>query len=208
MDLDGLVESATLERMRRAEAGDDVRRVLRIASLRPGDVGVLRARVASVAPARTFRRKNGTEGLVGRVTFDDGTGEVDGVLWDDLNRLTRDGTLAPGKTVELAGVVVQDGWRGGLELSLEAATVTEVPASSAGRLAGVIDDLGTTDIVEGRFQAEMGLRTAEGSVRVVVWDELVKELRDRGVGAEVTLEPATPHPLLDGWYLADGARLQ
>ena len=87
MDLDGLVESATLERMRRAASGEDVRRMLRIASLRPGDVGVLRARVASVAPARTFRRKNGTEGLVGRVTFDDGTGEVDGVLWDDLNRL-------------------------------------------------------------------------------------------------------------------------
>ena len=206
MDLTGLVDDATLHRMQEAAAGKDVRRHLRIGTARPGDVGFLRATVKSVAPARTFRRKNGSEGLIGRVALDDGTGEVEAVLWDDQNRLTRDGTLAPGKTVDLVGVAVQEGWRGGLELSLETAQVHAV-AQQASTLTGTLSAFGDTDVVDGRFQAEMTLATPAGDVHIIVWDELVKQLRDLGVHSTVTLEGATAHPLLEGWYLGDGARL-
>lgn len=206
MDLTGLVDDATAQRAARAAAGEDVRRRLRIAALKPGDVGVLQATVRSIAPPRTFRRKNGSEGLIGRVTFDDGTGEVDGVLWDDLNRLTRDGTLATGKAVELAGVVVQEGWRGGIELALDAASIKEMPAPGT-TLRGRLTTIGHTDIVDGRFQAEMVVVTDAGEAHVMVWDDLVKALRELGEGAQVALADVTPHPLLDGWFLADGARL-
>lgn len=203
MDLRNLVDEATQERLAHLQAGHDVSRRLRIATMRPGDVGVLEATVRTTAPARTFRRKNGTEGLVGRVTLDDGTGEVDAVLWDDMNRLTRDGTLSPGQSVRMRGVAVQEGWRGGIELSLESAQIDAISIAEPAALTGTITHIADTQIVEDRFQADITLETSGGPATVVVWDDAIKEARAIGVGGAWSLQ-ATPHPLLDGWWLAQG----
>lgn len=204
MDLRGRVDDATLARLDAAKT-TDVSRTLRIGQLKPGDVGVLRATVASIAPPRTFSRKNGTEGIVGRVTFHDGTGEADAVLWDDMNRLTRDGTLAVGKQVTLRGAMVDEGWRGGIEISLEAADI-EVQDVATSTLRGQHVRIEPTHIVDGRFQAEWVVQTPDGEARVMLWDDLVKEARSFAAGQTVELAGAAPHPLLDGWYLADGAQ--
>lgn len=200
--MEDLLDEATSQRLRRAKAGEDVARYLRIASLQPGDAGVLRAEVVHVQSPRTFNRRNGTQGLVGRVSLTDGTGEADLVLWDEENRLVRDDTLAPGRHIVIRGVQVKAGYRSGIELALGSATVEAMQKESAGTLTGTLVDIPATELVEGRFQCQMTLRTAEGEVLIIAWDEAVKALRQAGVGATVELR-ATPHPLLEGVYFVD-----
>lgn len=199
MDLTGLVAPETRERLLRAEAGVDVSRRLRIASLQTGDVGVLAAEVLHVAPTRTFRRKNGTEGLIGQVTLSDGTGEVDLVLWDGENQQVRDGVLRPGANVVLRGIAAKAGYRSGIELSLGAAEVHVATTPATQTLSGALLTLDETTVIDGRFQCQATFETRGRRVGLVAWDEAVKGLLDAGIGAPLTLD-ATPHPMLDDLY--------
>ena len=187
-----------------ARAATPVERRLRIGSIDVGDFGVLQAKVVQVAPAKLFRRRNGSEGLVGRVTLDDGTGEIDLVLWDDENRHARDGTLAPGRAVRLRGATVKAGYRGGVELGLGAAILEPIDADEATSLVGIVGDLPDTRVVGGRFQLELPLRVEGRDVVVVLWDDAVKAARD-GASGRLRIDGVVPHPVLDDWFLGDGS---
>lgn len=203
------LEPATAARLERARAGEDTSVRLRVIALEPGRSGVLEATVRHVAPPRTFQRKRGGEGRLQRVTLDDGTGEVDLVLWDDEARYVRDGPLVPGARVRLAGPSVREGWRGGVELHLGACVPEPVAHGVAVDLVGEVLGFGDTEpVLDGdgpRFRAEVRLRGEAGEVLVVLWDDALKRVRDGGVGTRWRLGGLTPHPALDGWYLGDGA---
>ncbi|HLF16469.1 MAG TPA: OB-fold nucleic acid binding domain-containing protein [Candidatus Thermoplasmatota archaeon] len=214
MEPDGLLEPSTAERLRRARSGEEVARRLRVADLEVGDVGILEAVVRTVSPVRSYNRKRGGEGLLCRVTLEDGSGEVDLVLWDDEARLAKDGPFRAGSALRIAGATVRTGWKGGIELSLGDAEVTEAaPPSAASVLEGVLRSLAEAEAVGSppavRFRAEAVVETPAGPVRIVAWDALLLEMRRRGVGAPVALEGVAPHPFLDGWWVAGpGARLR
>lgn len=207
---DDLVEAATAARLARARAGEDVARRLQVGTLAPGEVGVLDVQVRGVAPARTYDRKRGGQGLLQRVTLADASGEVDLVLWDDETRQAKDGPFQPGAFLRLRGAAVKAGHRGGVELALGSALVepVEPDRSAAGPLEGTIRSFGEVRPVGAppalRFTMEVELATPGGVVRLAAWDEAVKQLRAAGVGAEVRLPGAVVNPLLDGWWTVSG----
>lgn len=209
---DDLLRPGTAARLARARGGEDPARRLRVATLEPGQVGVLDVQVRAVGPARPYDRRRGGQGLLQRVTLSDGTGEVDLVLWDDERRQAQDGPFQPGAFLRLRGAAVKAGHRGGVELGLGSALVEALPApapaASTAPAAGVLEGrlLGIGEVrpvgapPSMRFTVEALLETASGTVRIAAWDEAVKQLRAAGVGARVRLPAAVPNPLLDGWW--------
>ncbi len=181
-----------------ARLADVTERKLTVAQLDVGAWGVLDVVVDHLVPPRTFRRKNGSEGTVQRAVLSDATGTIEMVLWDGEGELTK-GPLAPGQRVRIRGATVKAGWRGGLELGLGSA-VLEPFDDDLVRLEGTIVSISDTDIVDGRFRADVVLRT-DSDVSVVVWDDTVKQARDAGIGGHFVVD-AAPHPALDGWYIA------
>ncbi len=131
--------AATRSRLERAQAGEDVRRHLSIATLEPGVFGVLQCTIVQVHPVQTYRRKQGGEGLLGRVRLSDGTREAELVLWDDETMHIRDGTFVAGAGLVLAGATVKPGYRGGLELGLRGASWSIVSPAPPGLRATVPD---------------------------------------------------------------------
>ncbi|HUR61137.1 MAG TPA: hypothetical protein VM286_02070 [Candidatus Thermoplasmatota archaeon] len=204
--LEGLVDEATLARLRRARAGEDAPNRLRIATLAPGDVGVLEAAVVQVHPARPYARKRGGAGELVRVTLADASGEADLVLWDDEARHTRGGALVPGATVRLRGPQVKAGHRGGVELGLGSAVLETVPVPEAALCSATLQALGPTQVLEGpppRFQAEATLSTPGGTVRAMLEGPVLLQARAAGLPCEV--EGLAPHPALADWMLATPA---
>lgn len=185
-------------------------RRLRVADLEPGQVGVLEAVVQGVAPVRPYPRKRGGEGLVGRVTLSDGSGEVELVLWDDETRLLRGETWKVGAALRLRGATVRVGYRGGIELGLGAAVVEPIAGTQSPEddppLEGRLVMLGPTRVIDDqvpvRFQADIVLATATGEARFVAWDDLVRELQGLELGAAVAIEGVRPHPLIPGHFVA------
>lgn len=176
--------------------------LLTVGQLRPGAFGVLRVVVDRIQPVHTFTRKDGTEGVLRRVTLADATGEVDMVLWGDEVHLAVDGDLQPGRAVTLRGATVKDGWKGGIELGLGAAVVEPAAAATDQEtLEGRLVSLGDTEVLDGpRFRAEAVIETAEGPVHVIAWDEAIRDLLGN-VGASVSVDGHV-HPVLDGWFVA------
>lgn len=177
---------------------------LHLGTLTPGQVGVLEAEVRSVGPVRSYNRKRGGQGLLVRVTLADASGEAELVLWDDEVRLTQ-GTLQTGRTVRLHGPTVKAGRDGRPELGLGSAHIMELPPPAAARLEGLLLEIGPTVPVGTppalRFKAELLVQTKAGPIRVVAWDDAVKQARAAGLGCRVTVDGA-PNPLLDGWWTA------
>lgn len=199
--LEGRVDAAAWQRLQRARSGADLPNLLRLATLAPGDVGVVEATVAQVHPARPYARRGGGQGELCRVTLADASGEADLVLWDDEVRHARGGLLAPGARVRLRGPSAKPGFRGGVELGLGSATLERIEAPAAPAVSGRLVSLGETRVLDGtpvRFQADAVVRTADGDRRVVLEGELLRQARQMG-GA--TLGGLAPHPALEGWLL-------
>src|SRR5688572_6749401 len=209
---DDLLEPATAARLARARAGEDVSRRLQVATLEPGQAGVLDVQVRAIAPSRTYSRKRGGEGLLQRVTLADATGEVDLVLWDDeLRHAGPAGAFQPGAFLRLRGAAVKAGHRGGVELGLGSALVEPLPAPAAGQpsvLVGVARAFGEVRPVGAppalRFSMDATLETLDGPLRVVAWDQAVKQLRAAGLGVRVRIEGCVRNPFLDGWWTCEG----
>lgn len=119
--MEDLLEAATAARLARAAAGESVERRLQVIALRPGDAGVLDVEVVRWGPTRSYNRKRGGTGQMARITFADGTGEVDMVLWDD--EVARLRAWPPGTKLRLRGAPVKAGWKSGVELGLGSARV-------------------------------------------------------------------------------------
>jgi hypothetical protein len=209
---DAFLEPATAERLARAKAGEDVANRLQVATLEPGKTGVLDAQVRTVAPSRTYDRKRGGQGLLQRVTLADATGEVDLVLWDDeLRHAGPTGAFQPGAFLRLRGAAVKAGHRGGVELGLGSALVEPVAAPAdapPSALVGVVRAFGEVRPVGAppalRFSMETTLETLDGTLRVVAWDQAVKQLRAAGLGVRVRIANCTRNPFLDGWWTSPG----
>lgn len=207
-----LLEPATAARLARARAGEDVARRLQVATLEPGQVGVLDAQVRAVAPSRTYDRKRGGQGLLQRVTLADATGEVDLVLWDDELRHTGPtGAFQPGAFLRLRGAAVKAGHRGGVELGLGSALVEPLPAPTdpaPATLVGVVRAFGEVRPVGAppalRFSMDTTLETLDGPLQLVAWDQAVKQLRAAGLGVRVRVEGCARNPFLDGWWTSSG----
>lgn len=196
------MDAAAWQRLQRARSGADLPNLLRLATIAPGDVGVVEATVAQVHPVRPYNRKRGGQGELCRVTLADASGEADLVLWDDEVRHARDGALVTGARVRLRGASVKPGYRGGVELGLGSAVLERVEAPAVATLSGVLESLGETRVIEGppvRFQAEAVVRTPDGERSVVLEGELLRQARKAAPGAR--LEGLVPHPALDGWLL-------
>ncbi len=199
-------------RGRRARAGEDVARRLRLGDVEPGQVGVLDVQVRAVAPSRTYERKRGGQGLLQRVTLADATGEADLVLWDDeLRHAGPAGALQHGAFLRLRGAAVKAGHRGGVELGLGSATMEPLAAAAATgptELIGVLRGFGEVRPVGAppalRFSMDATLETLDGLVQVVAWDQAVKQLRAAGLGVRVKLAGCTANPLLSGWWTCHG----
>jgi hypothetical protein len=214
---DDLLDPLAAARLARARAGEDVARKLMVSALEPGDVGVLEVQVRALAPARTYDRKRGGQGLLQRVTLADASGEVDLVLWDDELRQAKDaaGPFQPGNFLRLRGAAVKAGHRGGVELGLGTALVEALPApaSASGELEGLLVAFGEVRPVGSppamRFTMDVRLQSAAGPLELAAWDEAVKRLRALGEGARVRIHGAQPNPLLDGWWTVPaGARVE
>lgn len=210
---DDLLEPATAARLARARTGEDVSRRLQVATLEPGQAGVLDVQVRALSPSRTYPRKRGGEGLLQRVTLADATGEVDLILWDEeLRHAGPTGAFQPGAFLRLRGAAVKAGHRGGVELGLGSALVEPLaaPASSEGppvlvgviRAFGEVRPVGTPPAM--RFTMDTTLETLDGEVHVAAWDAAVKQLRAAGLGVRVRLEGCVPNPLLAGWWTCSG----
>jgi hypothetical protein len=217
---DDLLRPETAARLSLARAGADPARRLRVATLEPGQAGVLDVEVRAVGPARPYDRRRGGQGLLQRVTLADGTGEVDLVLWDDERRQCQDGPFQPGAFLRLRGVAVKAGHRGGVELGLGSALVEPLPAPASASASGAVPGTGaatSAGVLEGRlaaigevrpvgappamrFTVEATLETTAGPVQVAAWDQAVKALRAVGVGGRLRIQGAAPNPLLDGWW--------
>lgn len=207
---DDLLDPAAAARLARARAGEDVARRLKVATLEPGDVGILEVQVRGLAPARTYDRKRGGQGLLQRVTLADASGEVDLVLWDDELRQAKDaaGPFQPGNFLRLRGAAVKAGHRGGVELGLGSAVVESLAPPAAASAApplegllvafGEVRPVGTPPAM--RFTMEVRLQTASGPLELAAWDDAVKRLRALGEGAKVRIQGAQANPLLDGWW--------
>jgi hypothetical protein len=203
--VEGLLDAATWQRLQRARSGGDLPNLLRLATLAPGEVGIVEATVAQVHPARPYDRKRGGQGELCRVTLADASGEADLVLWDDEVRHARGGVLVPGARVRLRGPAIKPGYRGGVELGLGSAVLERIDAPSAS-LSATLVSLGETRVLEGppvRFQADAVVRTPEGERTVVLEGEPLK--RARAAAGPVRLEGLVAHPALDGWLLATPA---
>jgi hypothetical protein len=209
---DDLLEPATAARLARARAGEDVSRRLQVATLEPGQAGVLEVQVRALAPSRTYSRKRGGEGLLQRVTLADATGEVDLVLWDEeLRQAGASGPFQPGAFLRLRGATVKAGHRGGVELGLGSALVEALASPAAAELTvlvGVVRAFGEVRPVGAppamRFTMDATLETLDGEVQVAAWDEAVKGLRKAGIGVRVRLEGCARNPLLAGWWTCSG----
>lgn len=204
---EGLLAEATHARLERALRGDDEARLLRVGRLQPGDAGVLEVVVRQVHPVRPYDRKRGGTGLLGKVTVADTSGEVDIVFWDQETQQLQDGPFLPGASLRIQGAVVRAGRRGGVELSLGSAVVTPlVSTQPRSNLEGTLLAVGPTRVTGNppreRFQADVQVEAMGGRADLVAEGELVRQLRRVLPGAPVTLEGLTPHPLLDGWWLA------
>jgi hypothetical protein len=125
---DPSLSPAVAERLDRARSGHDESRHLTVAGLAPGMFGVLNVTIVQVHPIQTYRRKQGGDGLLGRLRVADATGEVELVLWDDETNHIRDGTFGAGVQLRLAGATVKQGFRGGVELGLRGSTWKATPS--------------------------------------------------------------------------------
>jgi hypothetical protein len=203
---------ATQARLARAQEGQEVVRRLTVAALEPGQNGVLEVEVRAIAPARTFSRTRGGDGLLQRVTLADDSGEVDLVLWDDETRQTRDGVFRPGALLRLRGASVKSGHKSGVELGLGSAVVEVLPAPSGTTLVGTLLGVGEVRPVgtgaQLRFNAEVRLETPGGPVDATCWDGALKAVRGLPPGTPLRIEGAHPNPLLPGrWTVPAEARV-
>lgn len=88
----------------------------RVEDLYEGGDALLQVTVKAVGEARTFERKDGTEGRVVNLTVSDASGEVNLALWDEEVDLVADGTLAVGSRLRIIDGYVRRG-PFGLEVS-------------------------------------------------------------------------------------------
>ncbi len=197
-----LVDAPTLARLDAALAGRDEAKRLDVAALEVDAWGVLDVSVDQVHPARPFARKRGGEGLVGRVALRDTTGVIDMVLWDDENRLTVDGPLAPGTRLLVRGATVKAGWKGGLELGLGSAVLEPHPTPGATIIKGTLLERSTAQVVGDppRTKLEVQVEVGGDRVTVVCWDDAIRDVQVE-IGQTVRIQ-AVPHPALDGYYIA------
>jgi hypothetical protein len=207
----GLLGPATEARLRQALAGTDVALRLHLGALQAGATGVVEAAVRQVHPVRPYVRKNGGNGLIGKVTLADATGEAVLVLWDDETRLLQDGPFQPGAFLRLQGASVRAGRRGEAELALGAAIVTplEAAASPLSRLEGTFLGVGPTRVTGAppavRFQADAQVQAPGGVAHIALEGEPLRDLRSILPGATVALDGVTAHPVLEGWWIAGPA---
>lgn len=190
-------------RLERARAGGDEAHHLEIGAMKAGVVGVLDAKLAQLQPVRTFTRKNGTEGRIGRATLSQHGADVELVLWDHEIEAVCD-AVQVGQDVRLAGVAVKQGYRGGLELSLGAASVIALQGGNSGTdsLEGMfaLEQAAVQD--DGTIRAVLHVDTADGRQSIVLAGEPVRHARglERGIVTDVSR-----HPVMDDWWLSTAA---
>lgn len=157
---------------------------------------------------RTFRRKDGREGTLVRVTLRDATGEADVVLWGGQTALAQS-VLLPGAQVRLQGVHVRPGFGGGPpELALDGEVVPMEAQSLGGVvLEGALVLEPTEPVVDGttaRFRAHGQVLRSDGPCRVLLWDGALQAALVHAPG-RVRLTAMAPHPALDGLWLSTPA---
>jgi len=209
------LDPAVAARARAALAGRPSPRLLALGALVPGDAGIVEAQVRQVHPLRPFARARGGDGLVGRVTLGDASGEANLVLWDDETRLVQDGPFVPGARLRLQGVTVRAGRRGDCELALGAAVVTPLEGveERTEDLEGTLLAVGPARVLGDpprvRFQADAELAVAGGTARLAVEGEALLRVRRVLPGVPVRIRAVRPHPALEGWWLATpGTRIE
>jgi len=169
-----------------------------ISSLRPGmGVASVEGFISAMREPRTFRRSDGSEGKVLRLTLSDDTGSVACVLWDSAAEACEG--LEVGMRLRLLGARVRESLTGEVELHVEQENQVEVLPGKAEELPGgltKVADLrpgqygvnlvakvlrvgGARDVRTGRV-ATLVVADDTGSVRVDLWDgkaELASQVR-------------------------------
>ena len=177
-----------------------------IRNLVPGLSNVTVAgRVLRVHPVRKFKRRDGSEGTVGRLTIADESGKLRVLLWDEKANILESGDDLIGKVVKFSHGYVREGLDGSLELNVGARGSVEVsppdlPESEVPPLEKFMKKIGeitvgdrevnVSGVVRGiyptvTFQREDGsegrvrrieLEDSTGRVTLVLWNEKVDEV--------------------------------
>jgi len=179
----------------------------------------VRARVERIEPARTFERAGRDPGRVANAIVSDATGEARVVFWDkDVDKL-EDGQLRLGGHVTIVNARVKKGPFGTelhvgpwTQLEIEGAldpakrklladVAVDAPAAPSPppvalptAIEGALAWIGPTrpyrkpDGSTG-FSCEIDITTPEGPMRVVAWDERVRDVRGLILGVRLRVAP-------------------
>lgn len=196
-------------------AGERIEAKLRIGDLTSGlrDVS-LTGRVIHVFPARSFSRRDGSEGKVLRMLLGDRTGSVAIVCWDEKADHVAASKVRPGKTVRVlhgytrerrGEVEVNVGSRSQIYLEpMDAVDEDYPPVASFFKTPGEVHGAGSVNlvgVVVDRYPAStftrrdgsvgkvsrLVLEEGGGRTNVVLWDDRVDELGGVELGTRLRL---------------------
>lgn len=190
-----------------------------LADLAGRSEATVRVTLDAIEPPRTFQREGRPEGRVCNCVVSDATGQARMVLWDKDVDKAEDGTLRPKARLTLVHARVKEG-RYGVELHVGPWSVIEVegaldpakrklladvaadaaeerPQELPTNVSGTLEHVAPTRTYRRAdggvgFACDVDVRTPEGLLRVVAWDEAVRTVRAIGEGKRVAFEGLVP----------------
>lgn len=204
-EYDHLFDEQTLATLIVDELGRNTEGHVKINDLHPGIECTVTGMITSIAEPKTFQRKNGGSGKLGKCILTDETGSVPLILWNEDVGYIEKQTIKQNTMVTIINGYTKKGYNG-LEVNvgrwskLEISDETHTPKSlnnetmhASEEITGTIQDIQPTTIffkddgTEG-FLTKITLNTQKGSQNLMIWDKQVKHIQQYKKGEKINIK--------------------
>lgn len=186
------------------ELGRNKENICKIAEIKNSIECTLTGKITKINDARSFNRKNGSNGRVVNIEISDETGKCTLVLWNKDVELIKNKKIKKGSNVKIINGYVKDGYTG-LEINVGRYGLIEIlkedkieikkinTDKNKNLLEGEIIDIQPTraffkDNGEFGFVTSVTIKSQGENIELTAWDEKVKEIQKFQIGEKIQIE--------------------
>ena len=198
-EYDGLIDDDTIALLIVDELGRNKENICKIIDIKDGGECTLTGKVTRINDARSFSRKNGSNGEVVNLELSDETGKCTLVLWNNDVELIKNKKIRKGSNIK-----VKNGYRG-LEINVGKYGLIDILEEKELKIKK-INNFENGNIFEGKiidiqptraffknngdfgFVTNVKMKSRIEEVEITVWDEKVKEIKKFKIGDIIRIE--------------------
>lgn len=199
-EYDDLLDEETLALLIVDSLGRNQENICKITDIKSGIECTVFGKVTRINEARSFNRKNGTNGRVVNLEISDETGTCGLVLWNRDVDLVKNKTIKKNSNLKIINGYVKDGYNG-IELNLGRYGLIEVSEEEIDvKKSSVKKDTVKGEIIDVQpskaffrddgefgFVTKLKLKTDDDTKEITIWDEKVKEIQKYEEGDKIEI---------------------